>query len=227
MNVRVWLVAGAIPSAALALVLFGRPDSATVAPQTPGDSAPTPVSAVADAEPAVLASREAEDTPPAVAEEVPAAPVSSPSLAVPSSPLPGQARPGPMTQLILDGQREPPPPLAANERAFEAESIDADWAPMAEARILDAFAQQAGLQLLDLRVDCRTTMCRVQMTQPRGSEKGVQPAAFLSKLAYPIRFIIALDNQAGGRGSIAYLVRPGTQPLAMPTSHLTDPGQPQ
>jgi hypothetical protein len=130
-----------------------------------------------------------------------------------------------MTQLILDGQREPPPALVANERVFETESIDAVWAPMAEARILDAFAQQAGLQLLDLRVDCRTTMCRVQTTQPRGSAKGVQPAAFLSKVGYPIRFIIALDNQAGGRGSIAYLIRPGTQPPAMHTSHLTDPGQ--
>ena len=53
-----------------------------------------------------------------------------------------------MTQLILDGQKEPPPVLAMNERAFEAESIDAEWAPMAEARILDAFAQQTGFRAL-------------------------------------------------------------------------------
>ena len=225
MNARVWLVAGAIPCAALALVLLGRPEPAGVSPQTHDLSGPMPVSAVADAEPAVLASREAEDTPPAVLAEVPSAPVSSARPPEHSSPLPGQARPGPMTQLILDGQREPPPPLAANERAFEAETIDSEWAPMAEARILDAFAQQTGLQLLDLRVDCRTTMCRVQMTQPRGSATGVQPSAFLSKVGYPIRFIVALDDQAGGRGSIAYLIRPGTPPAGMP-SHSTDPRQP-
>jgi hypothetical protein len=209
-NVRVWLVAGAIPCAALALVLFGRPDSAGVAPQVPPNvPVPTAVSAVADTEPRALASSEGEEPLPAAAE-VPAPP--APSLAVPSSPLPGQGTPGPMTELILDAQREPPPPLAANERVFETEGIDAEWAPVAEAQILDAFAQQTGLRLLDLRVECRTTMCRVQMTQPRGSQEGVQPAPFLSKLGYQIRFIVALDNQAGGRGAIAYLIRPGAQP---------------
>jgi hypothetical protein len=211
-NVRVWLVAGAIPCAALALVLFGRPDSAGVAPQVPPNvPVPTAVSAVADTEPRALASSEGEEPLPAAAE-APAPPASSAGLAVPSSPLPGQGMPGPMTQLILDAQREPPPPLAANERVFESEGVDAEWAPVAEAQILDAFAQQTGLRLLDLRVECRTTMCRVQMTQPRGSEEGVQPAPFLSKLGYQIRFVIGLDNQAGGRGAIAYLLRPGAQP---------------
>ena len=226
MNVRVWLVAAAIPCAALALVLFGRPDSVSVAPQTTRDvPAPTLASAVADRAPAVLASSGAEEAPPVAVEEVPAEPASSTALAVPSSPLPGQGMPGPMTQLLLDGQKEPPAPLVANERVFETESIDADWAPLAEARILDTFAQQAGLRLVDLRVACRTTMCRVQMMQPRGSEKDVPPLTLLTKLGYQPRFIIALDNQAGGRGSIAYLMRPGTEPPGMSTNHATEPTQ--
>jgi hypothetical protein len=204
MNARSWLVAGAIPCAAVALVLLGRPEPAIVAPSVADAAGPLSVADdnARQREPGESATPTSPST-----QALPPAPVAQGAV----SPLPAREAAGPLTQLILDAQSEPPPPLVANETVFMAESIDAQWAPMAEAQILDRIAQEPGLRLLDLRVECRTTMCRVQMTQPRVTEERASPVTFLNKAGYQIRFIVALDNQAGGRGSIAYLVRPGTR----------------
>ena len=214
MKARVWLVAVATPCAALALVLFGWPEPASVAPPIADAHPPTPELSGGDHDPAAHVARESAVAAPPPAQSRPPVPVAV-AWQTSASPLPGQAAPGPMTQLILDAQREPPSGLAANERLFDAESIDVEWAPMAEAEILDRFAQQTGIRLVDLRVDCRTTLCRVQMTQPRPSEETVQPLRFLTSLGYRARFVVALGNQAGGIGTIAYLMRPGTEPPAL------------
>jgi hypothetical protein len=86
------------------------------------------------------------------------------------SPLPGEAPATPMAQALANQQNRAgdhafPPELAEGEREFAAEPIDGTWAPGAEASLLSTFAQVPGLELVDLQVHCRSTMCRVQLTQ--------------------------------------------------------------
>ena len=51
------------------------------------------------------------------------------------------------------------------DSAFAAEPVDALWAPTREAEMLSEIAQTSGLQVRTLRVECRTTKCRVQIAQ--------------------------------------------------------------
>lgn len=59
------------------------------------------------------------------------------------------------------------PIIEANERALDAEDKDPAWSAEMETRIVNEISQKAlGLELADLQVDCRTTLCRVEMTFP-------------------------------------------------------------
>ena len=61
-----------------------------------------------------------------------------------------------MTNLLTERQREFPPQMAAGEREFAAEPVDAAWAPGAEADVLAKFAQMPGLKLIDLQVGTKS-----------------------------------------------------------------------
>lgn len=135
------------------------------------------------------------------AERSPPAASAAPSVAVPAadapsanfaanaapaperSPAPGEAPATPMAQALAYHQqnlliqnRNPNAAisleLAEREREFAAEPIDGAWAPGAEANLLSTFAQISGLELVDLQVQCRSTMCEVQLTQSIAFSRG-------------------------------------------------------
>jgi hypothetical protein len=57
--------------------------------------------------------------------------------------------------------------LEPNEQRLGAEGKDPLWSGGMEARIVDEISRKAlGLEITDLQVDCRTTLCRVDMTFP-------------------------------------------------------------
>ena len=175
------------------------------APSAPAVTAPAAGAAAAE----TLA-----PTPPAPAE----APVAeaSPAPSVARAPLPGETPSMPMTNLLTERQREFPPQMAAGEREFAAEPVDAAWAPGAEAKVLAKFAEMPGLKLIDLQAECRSTMCRVQLTQP-AVEGGPQPFNILrDSLGLEPRWMMALGAPGGGMKSVAYLWREGLAPQQPP-----------
>jgi hypothetical protein len=169
---------------------------------------------------------------PRLAEEAPAA-VATPNEAgaAPAapdparSPLPGETPVTPMAQMIADRQQNLivrgdtttgglPPGLIEGEREFAAEPIDEAWAPGAEAALLAKFAQMPGLKLIDLQVECRSTMCRFQSTQPTGPAAQGSPGpldVLRSELGLEPRWMMSIVDRpdAPNSRSIAYLWREG------------------
>jgi hypothetical protein len=139
------------------------------------------------------------------------------------SPLPGETPATPMTQMLADRQQNMivrdnpnglPPELVEGEREFAAEPIDATWAPGAEADLLAKFAQMPGLKLIDLQVECRSTMCRFQLTQSTGPATQGSPNAFdvlRDELGLKPRWMMSVVDRPGAPTgkSIAYLWREG------------------
>lgn len=57
--------------------------------------------------------------------------------------------------------------IEPNEQRLGAEGKDPVWSSGMEARIVDEISRKAlGLEITDLQVDCRATLCRVDMTFP-------------------------------------------------------------
>ena len=70
----------------------------------------------------------------------------------------------PMEQKAQSARALQDPGLAAIEQAFAAEPVDPLWATGMEGNILGQLAQ-ANLQLVTMQVECRTSMCRVQLME--------------------------------------------------------------
>jgi hypothetical protein len=104
-----------------------------------------------------------------------------------------------------------PPDWAAN---FAAESIDSEWAPRAETQIVSRFAEQPGLQLLAVQVECRTTLCRVQMTQPISVARE-PPMALLNASGMRLLSADTQGRQPTMQTTVAILSRPGHEPAAL------------
>jgi len=146
--------------------------------------------------------------------------------------LPHQPAPTPMVQAIKDSVESSPrraeiaplsPPLemVANEQAFAAESVDPRWATAAEANILGKIAQVSGLTVTDLQVECRTTMCRLQIVEPRRSTPDPNRFEFVDLVdddfgLKPL-WLISLVNPIGGLTSVGYFKR------VDPAAELTSP----
>jgi hypothetical protein len=96
-------------------------------------------------------------------------PVAAPSSRVPRAQVkaPHQSLPTPMVRALEDVGLSVPPSLAAleTEKTFSAEAVDPLWSVHREADINDAIAQVNGLELITLQVECRTSLCRLQLTQ--------------------------------------------------------------
>jgi hypothetical protein len=219
------VIGGAAVALAVALVWYFRPppepsasldDSAVSAPAERAAPRPNPG----------LAASASPSAPPS-AEPVASAPPSSER-----SPLPGESPATPMTQLLTDRQQNMivrdapgggiPPELAEGEREFAAEPIDATWASGAEAKLLAVFAEMPGLELIDLQAECRSTMCRLQLTQPPAEpgQAGSLPFNILrDEVGMTPRWMMAVVAGAPGvptgplpMRSIAYLWREGFAP---------------
>jgi hypothetical protein len=101
--------------------------------------------------------------------------------------------------------------LTESERAFGAEPVDASWAAGAEADALGKVARINGLKLLDLRVECRSTMCRLQMAQPGG--QGTIPFTdVIGAIGLEPHWVMSLEGRAGSLNTVAYLWREGFAP---------------
>src|SRR6185503_6570196 len=109
-------------------------------------------------------------------------------------------------QMVDDRGLKVLPIFRENEKAFAVEPLDPPWSRSREAEILGQVAQMSGIRLLTIEVECRTSMCRLQLTQgaaPTESVwRGVPSPAYtelLAKLGYeprhPISF--ARDPAAG------------------------------
>lgn len=199
MSLRTGWIAGALVLGAIALVVLVRP----VSPADP------PATTAALSEPAAVRDdlRRGVD----LGEEI-AAPE---PLTREPPPLPAQAA---APSEVVEQYRETapsipgPPDFAAN---FAAESIDPEWAPRAQTDILSRLAEQPGLPLLVLQVECRTTMCQVQMTQPTSSAAD-PPMALMKVLGMQLLSLNALRSQSSMQlSSVAYVARPGYGPAPM------------
>lgn len=218
-------IGGAGVVLALALVWNLGPD--TEPPLVP-DGEPRAV----EPEPAV----DAPATPLASADLHPSAPTDAPlaestatSAPTPErAPLPGETPATPMTQMIADRQHNVimrqteagtgiPPGLTQGELEFAVEPVDAAWAPGAEADLLAKFAQMPGLKLIDIQVECRSTMCRLALTQPREppaeGRAASNPAPFNllhgSIDGVEARWMMVIGDGTGPTRSVAYLWREG------------------
>lgn len=198
-----------------------------------GGESPAPLDGLAQPPEAPEARARGAAADSAAPAELPVAPaaraITAPEPSPPRAPLPGETPATPMAQAIADQRnnmiirnaRVPrdeegspvPQGLAEGERQFAAEPIDSEWAPGAESDLLAKFAQMPGLKLIDLQVECRSTMCRLQLTQPRAAPGGkASPAQFnilRDSVGLEPRWVIGTIDSAGSMKSIAYLWRPG------------------
>lgn len=224
MRMTVPAVSGAAVFLAFGFVLYLGPDAAPPDAQV---AVLVPEPAVATAAP--VASVDLRAAPSANRDAPAAAPLASSAPSAARAPLPGEAPITPMTQLIADRQQNVivrqtdsgdaiPPGLREGELEFAAEPVDAAWAPGAEADLLAKFAQVPGLKLIDLQVECRTTMCRLQLTQPReapperGAPSSPRPFNLLreSTLAdVEARWMMVTADATGPMRSVAYFWREG------------------
>jgi hypothetical protein len=150
-----------------------------------------------------------------------------------------------MTQLLADRENNLiirrteagdgiPPGLTQGELEFAAEPVDGDWAPGAEADLLAKLAQVPNLRLIDVQVECRSTMCRLQLTQPVDppAESGPRERALSlegrprpfnllnDSIGLEPRWMMVVGDGTGPMRSVAYLWRAGFAPRQQP-------GQPQ
>lgn len=226
-------IGGAAIVLAVALVWFFQPEPERSGAPEPASTPSVPPAA--SARPPVIEAPHTTNTAPAAAPngQLPVNAAPTPER----SPLPGEAPATPMAQVLADRQQNTiiqnygrdntgvPPELAEGEREFSAEPIDGTWAPSAEAKLLSTFAEIPGLELIDLQVHCRSTMCRLQMTQPPAAGGGQLPFNILrDQVGMTPRWMMAVVEGSGPPGppqsgaaprpmrSIAYLWREGFAP---------------
>jgi hypothetical protein len=116
----------------------------------------------------------------------------------------------PMEQKAQSARALVDPGMAGIEQAFAAERVDPLWATGMERNILDQLAQAKGLQVVTMQVECRTSMCRVQLMER--PSKSPDMAAFrdlVRGFGLDVWRMQNLGNQSGATTTVAYLARPG------------------
>ena len=129
-----------------------------------------------------------------------------PAASAPVEP-PVQVALTPMEQKARSAQFLANPELAGMEQAFAAERVDPIWATGMEGNILGQLAQ-ANLQLVTMQVECRTSMCRVQLMER--PSKSPDMAAFrdlVRGFGLDVWRMENLGNQSGATTTVAYLAR--------------------
>lgn len=190
MRLRAPLIAAALLGSAVAVVWFTREEPVARAPQV--------------------------SSPPALPVELPAADDAAPPPQQRTANDAARAEPElPRSPLNLGrapfGIDEGFPQLAHSERAFAAEPIDESWARGQEAEVLGKISQLQGLALLDLRVECRSRMCRIQMAQPLGqAEPPFRDVA--AAIGMEPQWVMSLAGPGGSLNTVGYLWRDGYAP---------------
>ena len=121
--------------------------------------------------------------------------------------LPDQVALSPMAQKARSVQFLADPGLAGIEQAFAAERVDPLWATGMEGHILGQLAQ-ANLQLVTMQVECRTSMCRIQLVEP--PSKRTDPGTFhdlVRDLGLDVWRVNRFVDQNGTPTLVAHLAR--------------------
>ena len=147
------------------------------------------------------------------------APESAPDVAEPPAPKPQAPATTMAMPLQMWGERGLSGPVSSlfqqKENAFVAEPLDPRWSRSREAEILGQMAQISGLRLINIEVECRTSMCRVQWTQNapvfvEGEVRGMPNDVYedlLARLGYTETIPVGTAGDAGGMTSLTYLPR--------------------
>jgi hypothetical protein len=123
--------------------------------------------------------------------------------------LPDQVLLTPMEQKAQSARALIEPGMAGIEQAFAAERVDPLWATGMEGNILGQLAQ-ANLQLVTMQVECRTSMCRVQLVE--GPSERTDAGTFhdlVRDLGLDVWRVNGSVDQNGTRTLIAHLARLG------------------
>ena len=124
--------------------------------------------------------------------------------------LPDQVALTPMEQKAQSARALQDPELTSIENAFAGEPVDPLWASEMEANILGHIAQAKGLQLVTMQVECRTSMCRVQLMEPPSKSPDMFAFRDLVRgFGLDVWRMQNLGNQSGATTTVAYLARPG------------------
>jgi hypothetical protein len=130
----------------------------------------------------------------------------------PGAPLPQPSPPAPITEALEDLKLPPAPEILETERAFAAEAVDPRWSAETEAHILGEIAQVTGLKLVTLRVECKTSLCRLHVAQQE-LKKGPSPILeIVARLGMKTRWVISVQDRNGVPTSLAYLERGSAAP---------------
>jgi hypothetical protein len=99
-----------------------------------------------------------------------------------------------------EGAADSPSPLPMpTTEEFEAERKDPAWSVAAEGQILGDLSRITNLALVSAQIDCRTTVCRIHLTQPRSD-----PSAFRQLVSGYDAATCAFSNEGN---AVAYLKR--------------------
>lgn len=147
------------------------------------------------------------------------APESTPDVAEPPAPKPQPPATTMAMPLRMWGERGLDGPVSSlfrqQENAFVAEPLDPLWARSREAEILGQIAQISGLRLINIEVECRTSMCRLQWTQDvpvpvEGELRGMPNDVYeglLARLGYTQPIPMGTAADARTITSLTYLPR--------------------
>ncbi len=125
----------------------------------------------------------------------------------PGAPLPQSSPPAPITEALEELKLPPVPELLETERAFAAEAVDSLWSQEAETQILAEIAQVTGLKLITLRVECRTTLCRLHVGQQELQHGPGPILEIVARLGMKTRWVVSVQDRNGVPTSLAYLER--------------------
>ena len=123
--------------------------------------------------------------------------------------LPDQVALTPMEEKAQSARALVDPGMAGIEQAFAAERVDPFWATEMEGHILGQLAQ-ANLQLVTMQVECRTSMCRIQLVEPPSKRPDMNAFQDLVRgFGLDVWRMQGFGNQSGATTTVAYLARPG------------------
>jgi hypothetical protein len=123
--------------------------------------------------------------------------------------LPEQVALPPMTQKAISWWSLQDPGLDGIDQAFAAERVDPSWATGMEGNILGQLAQ-ASLQLVTMQVECRTSLCRVQLIYPSSKSTEAETFRELERdLGLEVWRVWRAVDEIGTPTSVAYLARAG------------------
>ena len=157
----------------------------------------------------VAATPESSSTPATANSPAPSNQPAASDPVEPSVRIPDQVALMPMEQKAQSARALIDPGMASIEKAFAAEAVDPLWATGVERNILDQIAQ-ANLQLVTMQVECRTSMCRVQLMERPSKSADMNAFQDLVRgFGLDVWRMQNLGNQSGATTTVAYLARPG------------------